>query len=317
MIGIEKPNLSFTQFNESENYLKLTVEPLERGFGMTLGNSLRRIMLSALPGCAVKWVKFDDIMHEFSTIEGVKEDVVDIILNIKDLVANITTDEQEKILRIDVDKAKVITAGDIIADAGVEIINPDHYICTLTENKKFYMEMALGRGRGYVSAEENKQEIDEILNVIAIDSSFTPVKKANFTVSPTRVGGAADYEKLVHEIWTDASLKPEEAISLAAKVLNDHLALYIQLTEDVNHMEILYEREDQEKEQVFEMTVEELELSMRSRHCLKRAGINTIEELIDKTEEDLMKVRNLGKKSLAEIIEKLEEIGLSLKEKEE
>ncbi|WP_459130064.1 DNA-directed RNA polymerase subunit alpha [Guggenheimella bovis] len=317
MIGIEKPNLTFTDFNESENYLKITVEPLESGFGLTLGNALRRIMLSSLPGAAIKWVKFDDILHEFSTIDGVKEDVVDIILNLKDLVAKITSDEEEKILRIDLDKAQKITAGDIIADADVEIINPELYICTLTENKKFYMEMCLAKGRGYVSAEENKATVDEALNVIAVDSSFSPVRKANFKVEPTRVGSSTNYDKLVHEIWTNASIKPEEAISLAAKVLNDHLALYVELTEDVNNMEILYERDDDTKEKVLEMTVEELELSMRSRNCLKRAGINTIEELLSKTEEEMMKVRNLGKKSLAEIKEKLEEIGLSLREKDE
>lgn len=317
MIGIEKPNLTFSDFNEKEHYLKLTVEPLERGFGMTLGNALRRIMLSSLPGCAIKWVKFDDILHEFSTIEGVKEDVVDIILNIKGLVANINSGDQEKILRIDLDQAQVITAGDIIADADVEIINPDLYICNLTENKKFYMEMCLAKGRGYVSAEENKLDLDETLSVIAVDSSFTPVIKANFTVEPTRVGNITDYDKLTHEIWTNASIKPEEAISLAAKVLNDHLALYIELTEEVSSIETLYERENESKERVLEMTVEELELSMRSRNCLKRAGINTIEELLEKTEEDMMKVRNLGKKSLAEIKEKLDEIGLQLKSKEE
>lgn len=317
MIGIEKPNLTFSDFNEKENYLKLTVEPLERGFGMTLGNALRRIMLSSLPGCAIKWVKFDDILHEFSTIEGVKEDVVDIILNIKGLVANILSSDEEKILHIDIDKAQTITAGDIIADADVEIINPDLHICTMTENKKFYMEMCLAKGRGYVSAEDNKAELDETLSVIAVDSSFTPVVKANFTVESTRVGNSTNFDKLTHEIWTNASIKPEEAISLAAKVLNDHLALYIQLTEDVSTMETLYERENENKEKRMEMTVEELELSMRSRNCLKRAGINTIEELLSKTEDEMMKVRNLGRKSLTEIKEKLAEIGFSLREKDE
>ncbi|HHX03930.1 MAG TPA: DNA-directed RNA polymerase subunit alpha [Tissierellia bacterium] len=317
MLGIEKPNLTFSEFDERKNYLKLTVEPLERGYGMTLGNSLRRIMLSSLPGCAVKWVKFDDVLHEFSTIDGVQEDVVDIILNIKGLVANIHSEEVEKILRIDVSKSQVITAGDIIADSDVEIVNPDLYIASLTENKPFYMEMCLTRGRGYVSAEENKLDIEDTLSVIAVDSVFTPVTRANFTVEPTRVGKSSNYDRLIHEVWTDGSIRPEEAISMAAKVLNDHLDLYIQLTDSVEHMEVLYERESETKERAMEMTVEELELTQRSRNCLKRAGINTIEELVSKTEDDLMKVRNLGKKSLAEIKEKLAEMNFSLRSTEE
>ncbi|NLY36677.1 MAG: DNA-directed RNA polymerase subunit alpha [Tissierellia bacterium] len=317
MIEIEKPNLTFSEFDENENHLVLTVEPLERGYGQTLGNSLRRIMLSSLPGCAVKWVKFDDILHEFSTIEGVKEDVVDIILNIKELVATINSEDEEKTLRIDLNRAQEITAGDIIADADVDIINPELHIATLTENKPFYMEMRLAKGRGYVSAEDNKHEIEESLYVIAVDSIYSPVRSANFHVEPTRVGKSSNYDKLIHEIRTDGSIRPEEAISMAAKVLNEHLALYIQLTEDVGSMEILFERELEEKEKVLEMVVEELELSKRSSNALKRAGINTIEELMDKSEEDLMKYRNLGKKSLAEIKEKLEEIGISLAEKEE
>lgn len=317
MIEIEKPNLTFSEFDEKENHLVLTVEPLERGYGQTLGNSLRRIMLSSLPGCAVKWVKFDDILHEFSTIEGVKEDVVDIILNIKELVATINSDDEEKILRIDIDKAQVITAGDIIADADVDIINPDLHIATLTENKPFYMEMGLARGRGYVSAEENKLDLEETVNIIAVDSIFSPVVSSNFYVEPTRVGKSSDYDRLVHELRTDGSIRPEEAISMAAKVLNDHLELYIQLTEEVGEMEILFEREQEEKEKVLEMLIEELELSKRSSNALKRGGINTIEELMEKTADDLMKFRNLGKKSLAEIQEKLAEIGISLKEKEE
>lgn len=317
MIEIEKPNLAFSEFDEDENRLVITVEPLERGYGQTLGNSLRRIMLSSLPGCAVKWVKFDDILHEFSTIEGVKEDVVDIILNIKELVATINSDDEEKTLRIEMNRAQVITAGDIIADADVDIINPDLHIATLTENKPFYMEMRLAKGRGYVSAEDNKHEIEESLHVIAVDSIYSPVRSSNFHVETTRVGKSSNYDKLIHEIRTDGSIRPEEAISMAAKVLNDHLALYIQLTEDVGSMEILFEREMEEKERVLEMVIEELELSKRSSNALKRAGINTVEELREKTEDDLMKYRNLGKKSLAEINEKLEEIGISLAGKEE
>lgn len=317
MLGIEKPNLTFSEFDERKNYLKLTVEPLERGYGMTLGNSLRRIMLSSLPGCAIKWVKFDDVLHEFSTIDGVQEDVVDIILNIKGLVANIHSEATEKILRIDVNKAQEITAGDIIADSDVEIINPGLYIASLTENKPFYMEMSLTKGRGYVSAEENKLEIEDSLSVIAVDSVYTPVTRANFTVEPTRVGKSSNYDRLIHEVWTDGSIRPEEAISMAAKVLNEHLNLYIQLTDSVEHMEVLYERESESLERAMEMTVEELELTQRSRNCLKRAGINTIEELVSNSEEDLMKVRNLGKKSLAEIKEKLEELNFSLRSNEE
>lgn len=317
MIEIEKPNLTFSDFDEKENHLVLTVEPLERGYGQTLGNSLRRIMLSSLPGCAVKWVKFDDILHEFSTIDGVKEDVVDIILNVKELVATINSDDEEKTLRIDVNQAQEITAGDIIADADVDIINPELHIATLTENKPFFMEMRLAKGRGYVSAEDNKQEIEDSLHVIAVDSIYSPVRSSNFRVEPTRVGKSSDYDRLIHEIRTDGSIRPEEAISMAAKVLNDHLELYVKLTEDVEKMEILFEREQEEKEKVLEMVIEELELSKRSSNALKRGGINTIEELMEKTEDELMKYRNLGKKSLSEIKEKLTEIGISLKESEE
>lgn len=316
MIGIEKPKINFSEFDEENNYLKLTVEPLERGYGTTLGNSLRRIMLSSLPGCAIKWIKIDDILHEFSKIEGVKEDVVDIILNIKSLVFRINSDDDEKILKIDLNKAQTITAGDIIADADVDIVDKSMHIATLTENKPFYMEMCLSKGRGYVTVEENKVEVEGIVNIIPIDSSYSPVVNANYIVEPTRIGDSTNFDKLTHEITTDGSMRPEDAVSLAAKILNDHLALYIGLTDRAENLEVLYEREDEEKEKVLEMTIEELELSKRSSNCLKRAGINTIQELIDKTEEELMKVRNLGKKSLTEIKDKLQEIELDLSEKE-
>ncbi len=316
MLAIEKPDLKFSNFNEEENYIELTVEPLERGYGVTLGNSLRRIMLSSLPGYAIKWVKFDDILHEFSSIEGVKEDVVDIILNIKALVFKINSDEEEKILKIEVDKAKEITAADIKADADVEIIDKSLHIATLTENKHFYMEMCLAKGRGYVSVEENKAEVEGSVNIIAVDSSYSPVKSANFKVTSTRVGENTNYDKLVHEVWTDGSMRPEEAVSLAAKFLNEHLSLYISLTETAQKLNVLCEKEVEEKEKVLEMTIEELDLAPRSRNCLKRAGINTIQELVMKSEDELLKIRNLGNVSLKDILEKLKEMELELKVKE-
>lgn len=317
MIEIEKPVISFRNYDEDKNYLELSLEPLERGFGITLGNSLRRIMLSSLPGCAVKWIKCNDALHEMSTIDGVKEDLVDIVLNIKNLVANIDGDDEEKILRIEKDKEGIITAGDIIADSQVEIINPDLKIATLTQNKPFYLEMGLVRGRGYVSAEENKKSLDETVGKIAIDSIFTPVIKSNFYVEPTRVGDATDYDRLIQQIWTNGSITPEDAVGLAAKVLNDLLSLFIDLTDEMHGVNILVEKEDEPKTKALELTVEELDFSMRSRNGLKRAGINTIEELVSKTEEDLLKVKNIGKISLKEIIEKLEDFDLKLSDEQE
>ena len=317
MIEIEKPRIEYVNFNEKDNYLKLVLEPLERGFGTTLGNSLRRIMLSSLPGTAVKWIKIDGVLHEFSTIEGIKEDVVEIILNIKSLIANIHSSDSEKTLRIDVDRAGAITAGDIKSDADVEILNPDLHIATLSEDKPFAMEMCLAKGRGYVSAEENKLDIQEKIGYIPVDSIYSPVKKANFSVEPTRVGNQSNFDKLYLDVWTDGSLRPEEAVSLAAKVMNEHLNLFIDLYDKADSLEILVVKEEEEKEKDLERAVEELELSMRSRNCLKRANINTIAELVNMTEDEMMKVRNLGKKSLDEIKYKLEEMGYGFRSKDE
>ncbi len=316
MISIEKPTIEYSDFREEENYLELTVEPLERGFGNTLGNSLRRIMLSSLPGCAVKWIKCNDLLHEISSVEGVKEDLVEIVLNIKGLVAKINSDDDEKIIRIEKSKAGEITAGDIIADSDVEIINPELHIATLSENKPFYLEMCLVKGRGYVSADENKKTLDETLGVIAIDSIFTPIVKTNYYVEPTRVGDSSDYDKLVQRIWTNGSITPEKAVSLAAKVLNDLLHLFIDLTEDLNKINILVEKEEEDNTKTLELTIEELELGQRNRHCLKRKEIFTVQQLIQYAEEDLLKIKNLGKKSVEEIKEKLAIYDLKLKEKE-
>lgn len=300
----------------SDTYGKFVVEPLERGYGITLGNSLRRILLSSLPGTAVKWIKIENVLHEFSTIPGVKEDVVDIILNLKDLSAKIHSDDDVKILRIEKKEGGPITAGDIICDADVEILDTDMHIATLEDKCSFNMEFALAKGRGYVSADNNKEQGLPI-GIIPVDSIFTPVKKVNFAVDSTRVGQSADYDKLTLEIWSDGTIKPDEAASLGAKIMAEHLNLFINMTDSVNGVEIMVEKEEDKKEKVLEMTIEELDLSVRSYNCLKRAGINTVEELTEKTEDDMMKVRNLGKKSLEEVKYKLEELGLGLKSDEE
>lgn len=317
MIKFEKPILSFTDFDEKNNYLELTVEPLERGYGVTLGNSLRRIMLSSLPGCAVKWIKCNDLLHELNTIEGVKEDLVEIVLNIKDIVAVINSDEEQKILRIEKNRAGVITAGDIIADPDVEIINPDLHIATLSENKEFFLEMALVKGRGYISAEDNKKDLDETLGKIAIDSLFTPVVKSNFRVEPTRVGESIDYDKLVQQVWTNGSIKPEDAVSLAAKILNDLLQIYIGLNNKVDKMEFIKKTEEDEVNPVISLTIEELDMKPRSKHGIKRAGINTVEELINKTEQEVLKFQNIGKKSLENIKESLKKHGLEFRKEDD
>lgn len=316
MIEIEKPSIECVDMNETATYGKFVVEPLERGYGITLGNSLRRILLSSLPGTAVKWIKVDNVLHEFSTIQGVKEDVVDIILNLKNLAAKIYSDDDVKILRIEATEAGPITSGDIICDADVEILNTDLHIATLDDHSTLNMEIALAKGRGYVSAELNKDPGMSI-GIIPVDSIFTPVKKVNFSVENTRVGQVADYDKLVMEIWTDGTIKPDEAASIGAKIMAEHLNLFINMTDSVNGVEIMVEKEEDKKEKVLEMTIEELDLSVRSYNCLKRAGINTVEELTEKTEDDMMKVRNLGKKSLEEVKQKLEELGLGLKSEEE
>lgn len=311
MIEIEKPTIECIYSDEDPNYGKFIVEPLERGYGITLGNSLRRILLSSLPGSAVTSVRIDGILHEFSTIPGVKEDVTEIILNLKNLSVRLNAEGSKKAM-INAIGPKEVTAADIIADSDLEILNPDLHIATLEEGSKLMMEINISRGRGYVPAEQNKTETMPI-GVIPVDSIYTPVKKVNFTVENTRVGQVTDYDKLTLEIWTDGSIKPEEGVSIGAKIMQEHLNLFIKLTDSIDMVEIMVEKEEDQKEKVLEMTIEELELSVRSFNCLKRAGINTVEELTQKTEEDMMKVRNLGKKSLDEVINKLQELGLSLK----
>lgn len=316
MIEIEKPTIECQEINADYTYGKFVVEPLERGYGITLGNSLRRILLSSLPGTAVKWIKIENVLHEFSTVPGVKEDVVEIILNLKGLAAKIHSEDEMKILRIEVTEPGPITAGDIIADADVEILNTDMHIATLDENSSLNMEIALSQGRGYVAAENNK-EAGLPIGIIPVDSIYTPVKKCNFSVGKTRVGQVADYDKLTLEVWTDGSIKPDEAASLGAKIMSEHLNLFIDMTDSIDGVEIMVEKEEDKKEKVLEMTIEELDLSVRSYNCLKRAGINTVEELTERTEDDMMKVRNLGKKSLEEVKHKLAELDLGLKSDEE
>ena len=315
MIEIEKPKIECVEMSEDFKYGKFIVEPLERGNGTTLGNSLRRILLSSLPGAAVTQVKIDGVLHEFSTIPGVTEDVTEIILNIKNLALRMHG-ENNKVIKIDAQGEKVVTAKDIIADPDIEIINPDLYIATLGEGSRFYMEMSVEKGRGYATAEKNKQP-GQPIGMIPIDSIFTPVAKVNYSVENTRVGNRTDYDKLTLEIWTNGALKPDEAASLGAKILSEHLNLFITLTDHVGDVEIMVEKEEDKRDKVLEMTVEELDLSVRSFNCLKRAGINTVEELTQKSEEDMMKVRNLGKKSLEEVQQKLHALGLSLKQNDD
>lgn len=310
MIEIEKPTIN--KFIDQDGcYGKFVVEPLERGYGTTLGNALRRILLSSLPGAAVTSVKIDGILHEFSTIPGVKEDVTEIILNLKKLAVRLEGESTKRAI-INAVGPKDVTAADIICDSDMEIFNPDLHIATLEENATLVMEINFARGRGYVPAEQNKNESTPI-SVIPVDSIYTPVTKVNFTVENTRVGQVTDYDRLVLEIWTDGSITPEEGVSIGAKIMQEHLNLFIQLTDTTDAMEIMVEKEEAQKEKALEMTIEELELSVRSFNCLKRAAINTVEELTQKTEDDMMKVRNLGKKSLDEVKAKLDELGLSLK----
>ena len=310
MIEIEKPTIN-KYIDEDGNYGKFVVEPLERGYGTTLGNALRRILLSSLPGAAVTSVKIDGVLHEFSTIPGVKEDVTEIILNLKKLAVRLNGENTKRVI-INAVGPKEVTAADIIGDSEMEIFNPDLHIATLEENATLVMEINLARGRGYVPAEMNKTESTPI-SVIPVDSIYTPVRKVNFTVENTRVGQVTDYDRLVLEIWTDGSITPDEGVSIGAKIMQEHLNLFIQLTDVTGSMEIMVEKEEDQKEKALEMTIEELELSVRSFNCLKRAAINTVEELTQKSEDDMMKVRNLGKKSLDEVKAKLEELGLSLR----
>jgi DNA-directed RNA polymerase subunit alpha len=315
MIEIEKPKIEVMELAEDNTYGKFVIEPLERGYGTTLGNSLRRILLSSLPGAAVTSVKIEGVLHEFSTIPGVVEDVPEIILNLKELALKIHGDGPRKI-NIDFEGEGVITAGDITTDPDIEILNPDLVIATLEEGAHLQMEITVDKGRGYRPAERNKTDTDPI-GTIPVDSIFTPIPKVNYQVEHTRVGQMTDYDKLVLEVWSNGSIRPDEAISLAAKVLSEHLMLFIELTETAEDVEIMVEKEEDEKDKVLEMTIEELDLSVRAYNCLKRAGINNVGELIQKTEEDMLKVRNLGKKSLEEVQTKLASLGLSLKEKEE
>ena len=315
MIEIEKPTIECIFSDEDPNYGKFVVEPLERGYGTTLGNSLRRILLSSLPGVAVTSVKIDVILHEYSTIPGVKEDVTEIILNLKKLAIKLNGENTKRVL-INAIGPKEVTAADILGDADVEIFNQDLHIATLEENATLIMEINLARGRGYVPAEMNKDENTPI-SVIPTDSIYTPVRKVNFTVENTRVGQVTDYDKLILEIWTDGSITPSEGVSIGAKIMQEHLNLFVELTDSTESMEIMVEKEENQKEKALEMTIEELELSVRSFNCLKRAAINTVEELTQRSEEDMMKVRNLGKKSLDEVKHKLEELGLSLRQSDE
>ena len=315
MIEIEKPRIECVEMAEDYSYGRFVVEPLERGYGTTLGNSLRRILLSSLPGASVVSIKIDGVLHEFSTIPGVVEDVTEIILNIKDLAIKVHS-EGQKVIYIDYEGDGEIKAGDIKTDADVEVLNPDLHIATLSGNNRLYMELMVDTGRGYVPAEKNKQS-NQPIGIIPIDSIYTPVKKVNYTVENTRVGQVTDFDKLTIEVWTNGSIQPDEAISLGAKILSEHLNLFINLTDHARNTEIMVEKEETKKEKVLEMTIEELDLSVRSYNCLKRAGINTVEDLINKTEEDMMKVRNLGRKSLEEVVQKMEALGLSLTPSEE
>ena len=314
MFDFERPNIEVAEISEDKKYGKFVVEPLERGYGITLGNSLRRIMLSSLPGAAVSQVKIEGVLHGFSSIPGVKEDVTEIIMNIKSLaIKNSSETNEPKTAYIEFEGEGVVRASDIQADQDIEILNPDLVIATLSGGKesKLYMELTITKGRGYVSAEKNKSE-DLPIGVIAIDSIYTPVERVNMSVANTRVGQVTDFDKLTLDVYTNGTLAPDEAVSLAAKVLSEHLSLFIDLSENAKTAEVMVEKEDDEKEKVLEMSIDELELSVRSYNCLKRAGINTVEELTNKTSEDMMKVRNLGRKSLEEVLAKLKELGLQL-----
>ena len=312
MIEFEKPNI--TKVDESTNYGKFVVEPLERGYGTTLGNSLRRILLSSLPGAAVSSIQIDGVLHEFSTIDGVLEDVTQIILNIKKLALKMNTDE-DKNIEIDVNGPAKVTAADIVADPDVEVLNPEQYICTVADGGHFHVRMTVKKGRGYVAADQNKSD-DMPIGVLPIDSIFTPISRVNYQVESTRVGRRNDFDKLTLDVWTNGSISPREAISLAAKVLTEHLDIFVNLTDEAKNAEIMVEKEETHKEKMLEMTIEELDLSVRSYNCLKRAGINTVQELTNKTEADMMKVRNLGRKSLEEVKNKLADLGLGLRKED-
>ena len=324
MLEIEKPNITITEMSEDGTHGTFVVDPLERGYGITLGNSLRRIMLSSLQGVAVTSIKIDGVLHEFSTIPGVKEDVTEIVLNVKGITAKLFSTTPKTVV-IDVTGPRNITAGDIQMDADLEILNPEHHIATLAEGERFYMELCFDHGRGYISQERNKQlaslsygpNTSAPIGTIYTDSIYTPVYKVNYSVENTRVGNNTDLDKLTIEVLTNGTISAKEAISLGAKILNEHLNLFVNLTDEARKAEIMVEREETIKEKVLEMTIEELDMSVRSFNCLKRAGIDTVEDLTNRTEEDMIKVRNLGKKSLEEVIQKLHSLGLDLKKEEE
>ena len=317
MIEIEKPRIETAELTEDGKYGKFVVEPLERGFGNTLGNSLRRVLLSSLEGCAVTSLKIDGVLHEFSTIPGVKEDVTEIVLNMKSLVAKLV-DVAPKVVTIDAEGPCEVTAASIKADSEVEILNPELHIATLGEGAKLNMEITIDKGRGYVPGERNKQLTgNNVIGVLPIDSIYTPVLKVNYTVDNTRVGQITDYDKLTLDVWTNGVINAEEAVSLAAKVLTEHLNLFVNLSDKASSAEVMVEKDDKGKEKILEMTIEDLDLSVRSFNCLKCAGINTVEYIINKSEEDMMKVRNLGRKSLEEVVQKLNSLGFSLQKEDE
>ena len=315
MIEFERPNIECLEIDEAKNYAKFVCEPLERGYGVTIGNSLRRILLSSLPGAAITSIKIDGVLHEFSTIPNVVEDVPELIVNLKAVRLKMDGVE-EKTIRIDANEEGEVTAADIITDGTVEVLNQDLHIATVSKGGSLKIEMTVNKGRGYNSAEKNKKENDDI-SVLPIDSIFTPVKKVNYAVENTRVGQMVDFDKLVIEVWTDGSLKPYEALSLAAKVMTGHLELFIDLSEATKNTQVMIEKEESKKEKVLETSIEELELSVRSFNCLKRAGISTVEDLTNRSENDMMKVRNLGKKSLDEVIAKLHSLGLNFRQEDE
>jgi DNA-directed RNA polymerase subunit alpha len=311
MLEIEKPRLECIEKAEDGSYGKFIIEPLERGYGTTLGNAMRRILLSSLPGCAVTAVKIEGVVHEFSTVPNVKEDVMEIILNLKSLAIKVDG-ELPTTATIEVVGPAVVTAADIRSDGSVEVINQDHYIATVSEGGRFFVELTIDKGRGYVSADKNKTYSTSI-GMLPIDAIYTPISRVNYTIENTRVGQITDYDKLTLEIWTNGTITPDEAISLSAKILIEHFKLFLSLTDHADKVEIMVEKEEDNKDKVLEMTIEELDLSVRSYNCLKRAGINSVQELVLKSEEDMMKVRNLGKKSLEEVQQKLTALGFNLK----
>ena len=316
MIEIEKPNISTVNLSEDGRSGTFIVEPLERGYGTTLGNSLRRVLLSSLPGVAVTSIKIDGVLHEISTVPGVKEDVTEIVLNVKDITAKLYSDSPKTVV-IDCSGEREVTAGDIKQDSDIEILNPEHHIATLSEGSRLYMELTFDHGRGYVSQERNKQLGQPAIGTIYTDSIYTPVYNVSYSVENTRVGSNTDYDKLTLEVLTNGTISAKEAVSLGAKILNEHLNLFVDLSAEAKNTEIMVEREETIKEKVLEMTIEELDMSVRSFNCLKRAGIDTVEDLTNRTEEEMIKVRNLGKKSLEEVIFKLHSLGLDLKKEEE